>query len=198
MEDRLTSVIAAHLAASRQLMDRLCADAKLARAIEAVARHGASVLGAGGKILLAGNGGSAAGAQHLAAELVGRLGHERPGLAAVALTADGAALTALANDYGFAHVFARQVEALGRAGDLLMVLSTSGQSPNVIAALHAARSRGLGTVGLTGTNGRSLAALCDHLIAIPSDDTQRIQEGHAVVGHIVCALIEQLVWPRPG
>jgi D-sedoheptulose 7-phosphate isomerase len=195
MNGSLGVTIGAQLAATRDLIAALCVDRALIAEIEAVARRGAASLRAGGTILFAGNGGSAADAQHLAAELVGRYAYHRRGLAAVALTTDASALTAIGNDYGFERVFARQIEALGRAGDLFVALSTSGRSANVLAGLEAARAHGVITVGLTGQGGGAMREWCDHLLAIPSADTPRIQEGHKVVGHIICGLIEELCAP---
>jgi len=146
---------------------------------------------AGGRVLAFGNGGSAADAQHFAAELVGRLARERPALSAIALTTDPAVVTAVANDMGFASVFRRQVEAHGRAGDVALGISTSGRSPNVLEALRAARSRGLVTVGLTGEGGGELAGLVEHLIAVPHPDTQRVQEVHAMVLHVLAQIVEE-------
>jgi D-sedoheptulose 7-phosphate isomerase len=148
------------------------------------------VLENGKKILICGNGGSAADAQHLAAEFVGRFETERKGFPAIALTTDTSALTALANDYGFEQVFARQVKALGVEGDLLIAITTSGNSPNVIAAVMAAREIGCGTIGLTGQKGKKLASLCDKSILIPSNRTCRIQEAHIVIGHIICEVVD--------
>src|SRR5664280_3928804 len=128
-------------------------------------------LHSGNKLLIIGNGGSAADAQHIAAEIIGRYKQERPGYAAIALTTDTSALTAIANDYGFEQVFARQVEGLGRRGDVLLALSTSVRSPNILAALRSARERGLVTIGFTGSKGEPLRALCDHLLVAPTDDT---------------------------
>ncbi len=155
----------------------------------------AEALAAGGKVLAFGNGGSAADAQHLAAELVGRFRRERPGLAALALSTDPSVLTALANDYGFEAVFRRQVEALGRPGDVAFAISTSGRSPNVLEALRAARARGLVTVGLTGGGGGSLRPLVDYMIDVPHADTQRIQEVHAMVVHVLCQAVEEAIGP---
>jgi D-sedoheptulose 7-phosphate isomerase len=188
--------IATQLAAARDLMALLCNDVTLIAAIEAVTARAAETLRAGGTILIAGNGGSAADAQHIAAELVGRFAYDRPGLAAIALTTDTSALTAIANDHGFERVFARQVEALGRKGDMFIGISTSGRSPNVIAALQTARTRGLTTVGLTGQHPGPMGPLCDHVLAIPSTDTPRIQEAQILVGHIMCGLLEQQLHPR--
>ena len=147
----------------------------------------------GGKALFCGNGGSAADAQHLAAELIGRFKKERAAIPAVALTTDSSVLTALGNDYGYERVFSRQVEALGQAGDLLVAISTSGRSPNALLAAKAARRRGMKTVALTGRGGGKLGALADICIPIPSTDAARIQEAHIAVGHILCDLLEQRI-----
>ncbi len=191
----MTGEVGREIARAAELLTAMAADAALHASVEQAGALAGAALRRGGKILWCGNGGSAADAQHLAAELVGRLGHERPGLAAVALTADGAALTALGNDYGFERVFARQVEALGRKGDVLVAISTSGRSPNVIAALAAAKARGIAAVGLTGKGGGQMPALCDICLVVPSDDTQKIQEAHIVLGHVLCALIERQAFP---
>ena len=147
-------------------------------------------LGSGGKILICGNGGSAADAQHLAAELVGRYESERKALPAIALTTDSSAITALANDYDFERVFARQVEALSNKGDCLVAISTSGSSRNVISAVMAARKAGCRVIGLTGAKGKKLASLCDACIMVPSARTSRIQEAHIMIAHIWCELID--------
>lgn len=144
----------------------------------------------GGKLLLCGNGGSAADAQHIAAEFVGRYETERKALPAIALTTDTSALTALANDYDFERIFSRQVEALARPGDCLIAISTSGNSPNVISAVMEARKRGCSTLGVTGKNGKKLASLCDAAILVPSDRTARIQEAHIAIAHIWCEIID--------
>ena len=189
--------IAGELRKTASVIGALVADAELARTIETVARLCVKALRDGNKLLLAGNGGSAADAQHLAAELVSRFYFDRPGLAAVALTTDTSALTAIGNDYGFERLFSRQVDALGRKGDVFIGLSTSGNSPNILKALDEARLKGLVTVGLTGQGGGRMAALCDHCLRMPSSETPRIQEGHIVVGHTVCALIEREMFARP-
>lgn len=147
----------------------------------------------GGKILLCGNGGSAADAQHIAAEFVGRYETERTALPAIALTTDTSALTALANDYDFERVFARQVEALAREGDCLLAISTSGNSPNVISAAMTARKKGCRVIGMTGAKGKKLASLSDACVIIPSERTARIQEGHITVAHIWCELIDKKI-----
>ena len=158
--------------------------------LEAIAHVMTSALRAGGKILWCGNGGSAGDSQHLASELVGRFGRHRRGLASIALTTDSSTLTSVANDYGFEAVFARQVEALGNAGDVLVVISTSGNSRNVIAALETARAQGLVTVAFTGEGGGKVAPLADFLFAVPSRETPRIQEAHILAGHLLCDWLE--------
>ncbi|MBN8990903.1 MAG: D-sedoheptulose 7-phosphate isomerase [Rhizobiales bacterium] len=160
-------------------------------AARAIAAAMTTALRAGNKVLIVGNGGSAGDAQHLAAEIVGRYKQERPGYAAIALTTDTSALTAIANDYGFEQVFARQVEGLGVRGDVLLALSTSGRSPNILAALRKARGRGLVTIGFTGSKGTAMGADCDHLLVAPSDDTPVVQQIHLAVGHGICDEIEQ-------
>jgi D-sedoheptulose 7-phosphate isomerase len=147
-------------------------------------------LAAGGKLLLFGNGGSAADAQHLAAEFVGRFVVERPGLAAIALTTDSSILTAVANDYGFERVFARQIEALARPGDVAIGISTSGNSPNVIEAVKTAKKQNLKTIGLVGNDGGALAGCVDLAVTVAAENTARIQECHIAIGHILCELVE--------
>lgn len=164
--------------------------AREARTIERIARLFASTLRAGRTIFFCGNGGSAAEAQHLAAELVGRFVRDRRALAAIALTTDTSILTSVGNDYGFERVFARQIEGLGRRGDLLVALTTSGRSPNIRAAVRAARARGLKVVGMTGGQGAAFARGCDACLVVPSRSTPRIQEVHLIAGHICCDLAE--------
>ncbi|MDQ3322410.1 MAG: D-sedoheptulose 7-phosphate isomerase [Acidobacteriota bacterium] len=158
--------------------------------IEECARIIIDALETGNKILICGNGGSASDAQHIAAEFVGRYETERKAFPAIALTTDTSALTAVANDYGFERIFSRQIEALGNRGDVLIAISTSGNSPNVNQAAMTARRNGLKTLGLTGANGKKLASLCDSAILIPAERTARIQEAHITVGHIFCELID--------
>ncbi len=148
------------------------------------------VFESGNKVLLCGNGGSAADAQHIAAEFVGRYETERKALAAIALTTDTSALTALANDYNFERVFSRQIEALARKDDLLIAISTSGNSPNINSAVMTARRIGCLTLGLTGANGKKLASLCDESILVPATRTARIQESHILIAHIWCEIID--------
>lgn len=183
--------IAAHLELSRAALERATQDAGLLAAARKIADVVILALRAGNKLLIIGNGGSAADAQHIAAEIVGRYKQDRPAYAAIALTTDTSALTAIGNDYGFEQVFARQVAGLGRRGDVLLALSTSGRSPNILAGLRTARERGLATIGFTGSKGEALGALCDHLMVAPSDDTPVIQQIHLAVAHGICEAIEQ-------
>lgn len=166
---------------------------------DAIARAAAMVaesLRAGGRVLLFGNGGSASDAQHIAGEFCGRLSRERPALSAIALTANTSDLTALGNDYGFERVFARLVEAHGRAGDVAIAISTSGNSPNVLAAVATARERGLRTIAFSGRGGGKLAGAVELALVVPSDDTQRIQESHIAVGHALAELVDDALFPR--
>jgi D-sedoheptulose 7-phosphate isomerase len=143
------------------------------------------------KLLLAGNGGSAADAQHIAAELVNRFGFDRPGLNAIALTTDTSILTSVGNDSGFEKIFARQADALGIEGDVFLALSTSGNSGNLVEALKVCRAKKILTIGLTGSTGGNMADLCDICIKVPSSDTPRIQETHIMIGHIICSIVEE-------
>lgn len=190
----MRSFIVQEVTKTQSLMAAILADGTVLDAIADIARVCSSAVVAGNKIMFCGNGGSAADSQHLAAELVGRLDVDRPGLPAVALTTDTSILTAVSNDHGFDRVFARQVDAIANAGDVLVALSTSGRSPNVVEALKAAHGKRVVTVGLSGSDGREMVSLCDHLVCVPSTETQKIQEGHIVVGHIICGLIEQAVF----
>jgi D-sedoheptulose 7-phosphate isomerase len=165
---------------------------ELVERISQLAEKSAAALRAGGKIVFFGNGGSAADALHLAAELVVRLRAERKGLAALALTTNPSVLTAAGNDYGFERIFSRQIESLVAANDILVALSTSGDSPNILRGVKAGRARGAYLVALTGETGGALTGNVDLLLNVPSRDPQRIQESHITIGHIVCSLIEQL------
>jgi D-sedoheptulose 7-phosphate isomerase len=167
-----------------------------AEKVVAAAQQLAGVLEQGGKLLLFGNGGSAADAQHLAAEFVNRFQIERPPLAALALTTDTSILTAVANDYDFLQVFAKQVRALGRPGDVALGISTSGNSPNVVAGLEAARQLGLKTLALSGREGGPVAAAAEFALIVPSQDTPRIQEVHITIGHVLCDLVDFILYPE--
>ena len=162
----------------------------------AAARLLAAVFQAGGKVLIFGNGGSAADAQHLAAEFVNRFQVERPPLAALALTTDSSILTAVANDFDFGQVFAKQVRALGRAGDLAWGISTSGNSPNVAAGLDAARALSMKTLALSGGDGGPVTAAADFALVVPSRNTPRVQEVHITIGHVLCDLVDYLLFPE--
>jgi D-sedoheptulose 7-phosphate isomerase len=176
------------LAAQERLLDAQTV-AAVVQAAEAVA----AALSQGGKLLVFGNGGSAADATHLAAELVGRFLLERRGMAALSLSDNASALTSISNDYGYERAFARQVEALASSADVALGISTSGRSPNVLAGLEAARAAGLVTLGLTGGDGGELRGATDVCIIVPSDETPRVQEGHTLVTHIICELVEQAI-----
>ena len=186
----MTDMIAKLLQDSIDVKQAVLADQTLLTAIEKVTQHCVDVLQSGHKLLLAGNGGSASDAQHIAAELVGRFEVDRKGLPAIALTTNASQLTAISNDYGYEAVFSRQVEAFGAKGDLFIGLTTSGNSANVIAAAEVAKSQGLTIIGMTGASGGKLEALCDVCLKVPSSNTARIQEVHITIGHILCAQIE--------
>ncbi len=173
-----------------RMISAMTGDPSFADDIARAAHSIAASLRAGGGVIVFGNGGSAADAQHISGELVGRFAMERKGLRAMALTTDASVMTSLANDYGYDAIFARQIEALGRPGDIALALSTSGNSPNILRAIETARENGLTVIGLSGRGGGLMRDLCDILIVIPSDDTPRIQEGHTLVYHIICGLIE--------
>ena len=183
--------IGTHVSLSLAALERATQDASLLAAARKIAEAIVGALGSGNTLLIIGNGGSAADAQHIAAEIVGRYKQDRPAYPAMALTTDTSALTAIGNDYGFEQVFARQVAGLGRQGDVLLALSTSGRSPNILAALRTGRERGLVTIGFTGSKGETLGALCDHLLVAPSDDTAVIQQIHLAVAHGICDVVEQ-------
>ncbi len=181
---------------SREAAQSAEQDSALIHTVAAIAKRIAESMRAGGKLLLAGNGGSAADAQHIAAELLSRFKLERNPLPAIALTTDTSVLTAIGNDYGYEHVFERQVRGLGRAGDVFIGITTSGGSPNVVAALEAAREAGLVTVGFTGTRGRAMQPLCDLLLVAPSDETAIIQQIHITAAHAICGLVEHELFPK--
>jgi len=162
--------------------------------IEAICRLVVDAYKAGNKILIAGNGGSAADAQHIAAEFVARFYADRPALPALALTTDSSVMTAVSNDFGYESLFSRQLHANARPGDVFVAISTSGNSPNILHALETANTLGLLSIGLSGSHGGKMRGRCEHCICIPSDDTPRIQEAHITVGHILCWAVEQALF----
>ncbi|MBD0370543.1 MAG: D-sedoheptulose 7-phosphate isomerase [Pyrinomonadaceae bacterium] len=191
MKERIQSIVADSLEVKRRYF------AEHAEEVERAARLISECFAAGGKLLLFGNGGSAADAQHIAGEFVNRfMMAERRGLPAIALSTDGGVLTCIANDIGFERVFARQVEALGERGDTCLAISTSGTSANVVVAVEQARAQGLKTIGLLGRDGGRVAPLCDVALVVPSHDTQRIQETHNLIGHIICELVETALFMK--
>ncbi len=179
------------LMATRQVMEDMLADSVLQQQLVKAVDCCVNALKSGGKLMFVGNGGSAAEAQHFSAEMVGRFLEERKPLPSIALTTDTSAVTAIGNDYGYEHVFSRQVQALGRKGDVLIAMSTSGRSQNIVMAMQAARSAGISTIGLTGMHPRDMGELADVSLKVPSSHTPQIQEGHLVLGHLLCGMVEK-------
>jgi len=179
------------LMATRQVMEDMLADSMLQQQLVKAVDCCVNALKSGGKLMFVGNGGSAAEAQHFSAEMVGRFLQERQPLPSIALTTDTSAVTAIGNDYGYEHVFSRQVQALGRKGDVLIAMSTSGRSKNIVMAMQAARSAGISTIGLTGIYPRDMGELADVSLKVPSSHTPQIQEGHLVLGHLLCGMVEK-------
>src|SRR5262245_7529460 len=191
--------ITAHFRRSRETLERAVQDGELMQAMIRATDTMAAALRGGNKILIAGNGGSAADAQHIAGEFLSRLNFDRNPLPAIALTTDSSVLTAIGNDYGFERVFERQVRGLGNPGDVFTAISTSGRSPNVIAALKAARECGVTTIGFTGTApGGLMQPLCDHFLAAPSEETPLIQQIHIIAAHAICGLVERNLFREGG
>jgi D-sedoheptulose 7-phosphate isomerase len=189
-----SGLVRSRIQRSVEVKQKLLADADFQSLTAQVAMQIVKALRAGGKVFFFGNGGSAADAQHLAAEFTGRYLKERCALPALALNANSSGITAIGNDYGFDLVFARQVEALGKPGDVAVGISTSGNSPNVVRALETAKARGIFAVALTGASGGVLKDLADCTIRIPSDETPRIQECHILTGHIICEIVEETLF----
>jgi len=188
----MVKVVREVLAEGIAVLDAVERDQEIHAALLKAAEETAAAMKAGRKLMVAGNGGSAADAQHMVAEFVSRLVQDRPAMRAVALTTDTSILTAVGNDYGFERSFARQVEALGQPGDVFLGISTSGRSPNVLAALTTCRESGITTIGLTGASGGTMTPLCDHIIKVPSEVTMYIQQVHLALEHIFCLLTERL------
>jgi len=193
----LKDYILGQISEAQRVMSAMLANEMLLSTVAAASDACIDCMKHGGKILLAGNGGSAADAQHIAGEFVSRFAFDRPGLPAVALTTDSSILTAIGNDYGYEKLFARQVQAHGNKGDIFIGYSTSGKSPNILRALEEARTLGLVCIGLTGNRGGAMRELCDYLLEVPSSDTPKIQEGHLVLGHILCGLVENAIFKPP-
>jgi len=189
---QLADAVRSELAETQAALSRLQADSALHDAVVRVAQACVDALKAGRKLLFAGNGGSAADCQHIAAEFISRFSFDRPALAGLALTTDTSVLTAIGNDYGYENVFSRQVAGLGVPGDVFFGFTTSGTSPNILEALRVAKAAGLMTVGVTGLRGASLAEACDHCLVAPADETPKVQELHIVLGHVICGLCEQI------
>lgn len=190
LEHKVGQLIEASIAAKQRLLDDPGCTSLVAKVSEIVLQS----MKEGHKILLFGNGGSAADAQHIAAEFVGRFAFDRPALPALALNVNTSCITAIGNDYGFDQVFSRQIEALGQSGDVAFGITTSGNSPNVLRAMTAAKRKGLHTIGLTGRAGGKLKGAVDYCICVPSDETPRIQEGHILVGHVISELVEEAIF----
>jgi D-sedoheptulose 7-phosphate isomerase len=189
--------IVEHIKEAQRVISAMLIDESLLNSVEQVALACTKCIRDGGKILLAGNGGSAADAQHLAGEFVSRFAFDRPGLAAIALTTDTSILTAIGNDYGYEKLFARQIQALGKRGDVFIGYSTSGKSPNVLLAFEQARKNDMLCIGFSGNRGGAMKSLCEFLLEVPSADTPKIQEGHLVLGHILCGLVEKTIFKVP-
>ena len=185
-----------YLAELRDTLQAAIDDPAFCRAIDGIAGVIANALTDGRKLLLAGNGGSAADAQHIAGEMLSRLDRDRPPVAALALTTDSSVLTAIGNDYGYERLFERQILGLGCPGDVFIAISTSGRSPNVIRAIDAARQKRLVTIGFTGRSGGEMASRCDLCLHAPSDFTPLIQQIHITAGHIICGLVEKRLFPQ--
>lgn len=196
MENRINQFVQAEFDKTLANFNAMAADAGLREQIARAVAICVEALRAGRKILFCGNGGGPADAQHWAGELVSRFYYDRPGLPAIALTTDTSILTAIGNDYGYDYTFARQVEALGQAGDVLVAISTSGRSKNVLRALDVAEQKGIKVIGFTGASGGDMAGRCEVCFKVPSTETPRIQEGHEFIGHLLCALIESEIFPR--
>ena len=186
----------AQLSSSREVLDSLLGDEKMLEVIERIAQVCVHAISNGNKVMFAGNGGSAADSQHLAAEFVSRFNYDRPGMAAVALTTDTSALTAIGNDYGYENLFSRQVEAIGAVGDVFIGISTSGNSKNIVKGLSVAKAMGINTVGFASQNFGNMDEYCDLIFRSPSKITAKIQEIHIMVGHIVCGLVETAIHPN--
>ena len=196
MSEVLRAAIVDYLAQSRDVLERATKDRQFIEVIERSVECISEALANGHKVLLAGNGGSAADAQHIAGEFLSRLYYDRAPVPAIALTTDSSVMTAIGNDYGYEHLFERQVLGLGQSGDVLIAISTSGRSLNILCAADAAQKKGLIVIGFTGGSGGELKARCDIALLAPSDSTPLIQQVHITAGHIICGLVEERLFPR--
>jgi len=196
MENMINKYIGNQVQKSIDTKQKLLDNQELMDLIQEVALKCVEVYKNGNKTLIAGNGGSAADAQHIAGEFVSRFYFDRPGLASIALTTDTSILTAIGNDYGYEKLFSRQVQANGVKGDMFIGISTSGNSANVIEALKECKDKGIITVGLTGEKGGKMAEVCDYCIKVPSNETPRVQEVHILIGHIICAVVEEAIFGK--
>lgn len=188
--------IADQVRKSYEIKQAIYADSELMESIRVVSMETVKTYRNGGKTLIAGNGGSAADAQHIAGEFVSKFYFDRPGLPSIALTTDTSILTAIGNDYGYEKLFSRQVQANGNEGDIFIGISTSGNSKNILDALKTCKEKGIATVGMTGAGGGEMAELCDYCIEVPSNETPRVQEAHILIGHIICSVVEEVIFGR--
>jgi D-sedoheptulose 7-phosphate isomerase len=198
VSDESLNIVKRHLAASRDVVGAAIADPHFVETIVKISALVTARLRAGNKVLFAGNGGSAADAQHIAGEFVSRLNYDRDPIAGLALTTDSSVLTAIGNDYGYQHIFSRQIRGLGRAGDIFIAISTSGRSPNILAAVAAAKELGIHTVGFTGSADTELAKCSDIALRAPSSATPLIQQVHIMAAHAICELVELSLFPKGG
>jgi D-sedoheptulose 7-phosphate isomerase len=190
-----TSRFAAYINGTRDVLDQMASSDELRESVLRCATLVINCFNVGGKLLFAGNGGSAADAQHMAAEYVSRFMYDRPSLPAIAITTDTSIMTAIGNDYGFKTLFSRQLQALAQPEDVFICYSTSGTSENILLGLAEAKRRGLTCIGFTGSRSAAMQTYCDALVAVPSSSTPKIQEGHLVLGHFICGLVEQTIYP---
>jgi D-sedoheptulose 7-phosphate isomerase len=198
MEGITEEYIRRQIGEAQRIMSAMLADETIVSALKETAEACINAMRTGSKVLLAGNGGSAADAQHIAGEFVSRFAFDRPGLPAIALTTDTSIITAIGNDYGYEMLFARQIQAHGNKGDIFIGYSTSGKSPNILRAFEEAKNKCLICIGMTGNGGGPMMELCDYLLQVPSTDTPKIQEGHLVLGHILCGLVENALFEAPS
>ena len=196
MDDKLESYIRQEIKNSVSTKQKLLKDKALLKKIKKAAQACLKTFQQGGKVILAGNGGSAADAQHIAAEFVNQLCYDRPALSSIALTTDTSILTAISNDRGYNEIYSRQIEANGKPGDLFIGISTSGNSDNIIKALKACQKQQITTVGWSGESGGKMKEYCDHCLCVPSTETPRIQESHILIGHIICGIVEDSLFKK--